>query len=164
MASPVCGRTLSQRLEGNFRLLCVSLCLITKCCPFHSNPRCYGPSSPGEAKAAGAHLCQVFGQEPRDAAAQARVGVVEALNQNYCSAARRLSKVAEKDSSSLDFLLTLIPISQRKATAQVSTHARVKESVWNNQRCMCCPQSDFLFFLLIKPLFGFIGVHIWSCH
>lgn len=82
-------------------------------------------SSPGEAQAAGAHLCQVFGQEPRDAAAQARVGVVEALKQKYCRAARRLSRLAEKDSSSLDFLLSLIPISQRKTMAQVSTRARV---------------------------------------
>lgn len=131
--------------------------------PLHSNPCCYGTSSPGEAKAAGAHLCQVFGQEPRDAAAQARVGVVEALNQNYCSAARRLSKVAEKDSSSLDFLLTLIPISQRKAMAQVSPRARVTESLLSIQRCMCCLQLDF-FLLLIKPLFDFIGVHISSCH
>lgn len=160
MASPVCGCTLSQRLEGNFWLLC--LCLITKCCLFHSNPCCYGTSSPGETRAAGAHLCQVFGQEPRDAAAQARVGVVEALNQNYCSAARRLSKVAEKDSSSLDFLLTLIPISQRKATAQVSPRARVTESLWNNKRCICCRQLDF-FVLLIKPLFRFI-VHTSPCH
>ncbi|KAM3617041.1 uncharacterized protein V6R79_001600 [Siganus canaliculatus] len=74
----------------------------------------------GEVKAAGAHLCQVFGQEPRDAVAQARVGVVEAWEQNYCSAARRLSKLAEKDPSSLDFLLTLIPLSQRKHTAQAA--------------------------------------------
>lgn len=81
--------------------------------------------SPGEAQAAGAHLCQVFGQEPRDAAAQARVGVVEALKQKYCRAARRLSRLAEKDSSSLDFLLSLIPISQRKTMAQVSARGRV---------------------------------------
>lgn len=82
-------------------------------------------SSPGEAQAAGAHLCQVFGQEPRDAAAQARVGVVEALKQKYCNAACRLSRLAEKDSSSLDFLLSLIPISQRKTMAQVRVRARV---------------------------------------
>ncbi|KAG8002766.1 Tetratricopeptide repeat protein 34 [Nibea albiflora] len=72
----------------------------------------------GEVKAAGAHLCQVFGQEPRDAVAQARVGVVEAWQQNYRSAARRLSKLTEKDSSSLDFLLALIPFNQRKRMAQ----------------------------------------------
>ncbi|XP_059189015.1 tetratricopeptide repeat protein 34 [Centropristis striata] len=74
----------------------------------------------GEVKAAGAHLCQVFGQEPRDAAAQARVGVVEAWQQNYRSAARRLSKLTEKDSSSLGFLLVLIPFNQRKRMAQAA--------------------------------------------
>ncbi|CAJ1085469.1 uncharacterized protein ttc34 [Xyrichtys novacula] len=74
----------------------------------------------GEVKAAGAHLCQVFGQEPRDAVAQARLGVVEAWQQNYCSAAHRLSKLTEKESSCLDFLLALIPVSQRKRTAQAA--------------------------------------------
>ncbi|GLD72666.1 tetratricopeptide repeat protein 34 [Lates japonicus] len=74
----------------------------------------------GEVKAAGSHLCQVFGQEPRDAVAQARVGVVEAWQQNYCSAARRLSKLTEKDASNLDFLLALIPFSQRKRMAQAA--------------------------------------------
>ncbi|XP_047456934.1 tetratricopeptide repeat protein 34 [Mugil cephalus] len=74
----------------------------------------------GDVKAAGAHLCQIFGQEPRDAAAQARVGVVEAWQQNYRSAAHRLSKVAEKDSSGLDFLLALIPFNQRKCMAQAA--------------------------------------------
>ncbi|XP_034393524.1 tetratricopeptide repeat protein 34 [Cyclopterus lumpus] len=74
----------------------------------------------GEVKAAGAHLCQVFGQEPRDALAQARVGVVEAWQQKYRSAARRLSKLTEKDSSSLVFLLTLIPVNQRKRMAQAA--------------------------------------------
>lgn len=91
----------------------------------YSNPFacCYGPSASGEVKAAGAHLCQVFGQEPRDAVAQARLGVVEAWHQNYRSAARRLSKLPEKDSSSLDFLLALIPFNQRKRMAQVSHNA-----------------------------------------
>ncbi|XP_044207984.1 uncharacterized protein ttc34 [Thunnus albacares] len=74
----------------------------------------------GELKAAGAHLSQVFGQEPRDAVAQARLGVVEAWQQNYCSAARRLSKLTEKDPSSLDFLLDLIPFNQRKHMAQAA--------------------------------------------
>ncbi|XP_037628919.1 uncharacterized protein ttc34 [Sebastes umbrosus] len=74
----------------------------------------------GEAKAAGAHLCQVFGQEPRDAVAQARVGVVEAWQQNYRGAARRLSKLTEKDSSSLALLLALIPLNQRKCMAQAA--------------------------------------------
>ncbi|XP_039903772.1 tetratricopeptide repeat protein 34 [Simochromis diagramma] len=72
----------------------------------------------GEVKSAGAHLCQVFGQEPRDAVAQARVGVVDAWQKKYCSAARRLSKLAEKDSSYFDFLLALIPFNQRKCMAQ----------------------------------------------
>lgn len=81
---------------------------------------CCGPSASGEVEAAAAHLCQVFGQEPRDAVAQARLGVVEAWQQNHCSAAHRLSKLTERDSSSLDFLLALIPVSQRKRTAQVS--------------------------------------------
>lgn len=66
------------------------------------------------------HLCQIFGQEPRDAVAQARVGVVDAWQKKYCSAARRLSKLAEKDSSYFDFLLALIPFNQRKCMAQVS--------------------------------------------
>ncbi|XP_028265243.1 uncharacterized protein ttc34 [Parambassis ranga] len=74
----------------------------------------------GEAKGAAAHLCQVFGQEPRDAVAQARVGVVEAWQQNYRSAVRRLSKLTEKDSSCLDFLLALIPFNQRKSMAQAA--------------------------------------------
>ncbi|XP_047226646.1 tetratricopeptide repeat protein 34 [Girardinichthys multiradiatus] len=74
----------------------------------------------GDVKAASSHLCQVFGQEPRDAAAQARLGVLETWQQKYCSAAHRLSKVNEKDSSSLDFLLALIPFNQRKCTAQAA--------------------------------------------
>ncbi|XP_034552300.1 tetratricopeptide repeat protein 34 [Notolabrus celidotus] len=74
----------------------------------------------GEVEAAGAHLCQVFGQEPRDAVAQARLGVVEAWKKNYRSATHRLSKLTEKDSSSLDFLLALIPVTHRKCTAQVA--------------------------------------------
>lgn len=94
-------------------------------------------SAPGEDKAAGAHLCQVFGQEPRDAVAQARVGVVEALQHNYRSAARRLSKMTEKDLSSLDFLLTLIPFNQRKPMAQVSLHATILDSLLTEQYCFC---------------------------
>ncbi|KAG7223627.1 hypothetical protein INR49_015454 [Caranx melampygus] len=65
-------------------------------------------------------LAKVFGQEPRDAVAQARLGVVEAWQQNYRSAARRLSKLPEKDSSSLDFLLALVPFNQRKRMAQAA--------------------------------------------
>ncbi|KAF3696739.1 Tetratricopeptide repeat protein 34 [Channa argus] len=74
----------------------------------------------GDVKAASAHLCQVFGQEPRDAVAQARMGVVEAWQQNYCSAARRLSKLSEEDPSGLGFLLALIPVNQRKCMAQAA--------------------------------------------
>ncbi|XP_029912381.1 uncharacterized protein ttc34 [Myripristis murdjan] len=74
----------------------------------------------GGVKAAAAHLSQVFGQEPREAVAQARVGVVEAWQQNYLGAARRLSKLAEKDPTGLDFLLTLMPLSHRKRTAQAA--------------------------------------------
>ncbi|XP_060913378.1 uncharacterized protein ttc34 [Labrus mixtus] len=74
----------------------------------------------GDVKAAGAHLGQVFGQEPRDAVAQARLGVVEAWQSNYRCAARRLSKLSEKESSSLDFLLSLMPVNQRKLIAQAA--------------------------------------------
>ncbi|KAM6982327.1 uncharacterized protein ttc34 [Tautogolabrus adspersus] len=81
----------------------------------------------GEVKAAGAHLCQVFGQEPRAAVAQARLGVVEAWQSNYRCAARRLSKLSEKESSSLDFLLSLMPVNQRKLIAQAA--AEVASSV-----------------------------------
>lgn len=116
----------------------------------HGNPYCccYGTSAPGEDKAAGAHLCQVFGQEPRDAVAQARVGVVEALQQNYRSAVRRLSKLTEKDSSSLDFLLSLIPFNQRKTMAQVSPYARILDSLWNEQSCLCWRFLHFFILLL----------------
>ncbi|XP_077370747.1 uncharacterized protein ttc34 isoform X2 [Festucalex cinctus] len=73
----------------------------------------------GEVEAAGAHLSQVFNQEPRDAAAQGRAGVMEAWKHNYCSAARRLSKLTEKEPSHLDLLLALIPPNQRKHVAKV---------------------------------------------
>lgn len=72
-------------------------------------------------KSAGAHLAQVFGQDPREAAAQARVGVVEAWQQNYRGGGARLSKLTEKEPSTLDFLLTLIPPIHRKHMAQVKT-------------------------------------------
>uniref|UniRef100_A0A8C8M0G2 Tetratricopeptide repeat protein 34 n=1 Tax=Oncorhynchus tshawytscha TaxID=74940 RepID=A0A8C8M0G2_ONCTS len=71
---------------------------------------------------AGAHLAQVFGQDPREAAAQARVGVVEAWQQNYCGGGARLSKLTEKEPSTLDFLLTLIPPIHRKRMAQAAAH------------------------------------------
>uniref|UniRef100_A0A3Q1CL76 Tetratricopeptide repeat domain 34 n=1 Tax=Amphiprion ocellaris TaxID=80972 RepID=A0A3Q1CL76_AMPOC len=89
--------------------------------------------------AAGAHLCQVFGQEPRDAAPQARVGVVEAWRQNYRSAARRLSKLTEKDPSSLDFLLALIPFNQRKCMAQAAAQEASSVSScghWDQALCL----------------------------
>ncbi|XP_066529098.1 uncharacterized protein ttc34 [Hoplias malabaricus] len=75
----------------------------------------------GETKAAGAHLRQVFGQEPRDAAALARWGVVESWQKNYRLAARRLSAVSEKEPSMLDFLLTLIQTTQRPHLAQAAS-------------------------------------------
>lgn len=75
--------------------------------------------APGQGKAAGAHLRQVFGEEPRDVAAQARVGVVEAVQRDYGAAARRLGRLAEKDVPSLDTLLTLIPPGERRAVALV---------------------------------------------
>lgn len=94
---------------------------------FCSNP--LHPSTPlllllcytalGEDEAAGAHLRQVFGQEPRDAAAQARVGAVEAAQHSYDTAARRLSRLAERDAPTLDWVLSLIPPGQRNAAALV---------------------------------------------
>lgn len=66
------------------------------------------------------HLLQVFGQEPRDAAAQARWGVVESWNKNYRSAVKCLSVMSEKDPSVLDFLLTLIQPNQKARLAQVT--------------------------------------------
>ncbi|XP_050951696.1 tetratricopeptide repeat protein 34 [Labeo rohita] len=75
----------------------------------------------GEVNAAGAHLKQVFGQEPRDAAAKARWGVVNAWQQNYKVAANYLSVVAEKEPESLDFLITLLQSAQRKRLAQAAS-------------------------------------------
>ncbi|XP_076840682.1 uncharacterized protein ttc34 isoform X2 [Brachyhypopomus gauderio] len=72
----------------------------------------------GEVRAAGAHLQQVFGQEPRDAPARARWAVVESWKQNYSLAARCISGVSEKEPSVLDFLLTLIKPPQRSRLAQ----------------------------------------------
>lgn len=63
---------------------------------------------------------QVFGQEPRDAAAQARWGVVESWKKNYRSAVKCLSVVSEKDPLVLDFLLTLIQPQQKIHLAQVT--------------------------------------------
>ncbi|CAL8319031.1 unnamed protein product [Merluccius merluccius] len=74
----------------------------------------------GEAKAAGAHLSQVFGQEPREAVAQARLGVVEAWHQDYRGAAHRLSRLAEKDPAGLDFLLSMVPLGRRKRLTQAA--------------------------------------------
>lgn len=103
------------RWHRNWSGVVVSLYLFSPVTP-HS---CCYDTAPGEDKAAGAHLRQVFGQEPRDAVAQARVGVVEAAQHNYGAAARRLSRLAEKDAPTLDWVLTLIPPSQRKAAALV---------------------------------------------
>ncbi|XP_057219213.1 tetratricopeptide repeat protein 34 isoform X2 [Triplophysa rosa] len=75
----------------------------------------------GEVNAAGAHLKQVFGQEPRDATAKARWGVVKAWHQNYTLAANYLSEVAEKEPATLDFLIGLMQMSQRKRVAQVAS-------------------------------------------
>ncbi|XP_067303385.1 tetratricopeptide repeat protein 34 [Pseudorasbora parva] len=75
----------------------------------------------GDVNAAGAHLKQVFGQEPRDAAAKARWGVVKAWQQNYKVAANFLSVVAEKDTATLDFLISLMQSAQRKRLAQVAS-------------------------------------------
>ncbi|CAL8278283.1 unnamed protein product [Boreogadus saida] len=74
----------------------------------------------GEVTAAGAHLSQVFGQEPREAVAQARLGVVEAWQQDYQGAAQRLSGLAEKDPSILGFLLSLLPLSHRRRVTQAA--------------------------------------------
>ncbi|KAB5546282.1 hypothetical protein PHYPO_G00070270, partial [Pangasianodon hypophthalmus] len=84
----------------------------------------------GDLKAAGTHLLQVFGQEPRDAAAQARWGVVESWKKNYRSAVKCLSVVSEKDPSVLDFLLTLIQPQQKTRLSQAASQeaSRVSES------------------------------------
>ncbi|KAF6735427.1 Tetratricopeptide repeat protein 34 [Oryzias melastigma] len=74
----------------------------------------------GDIKAAGTHLCHIFGQEPRDAVARARVGVMEAWQQNYHRAALRFSNLLKKDSSSLDFLLALIPFNQQRCLAKAA--------------------------------------------
>ncbi|XP_051947892.1 uncharacterized protein ttc34 isoform X2 [Xyrauchen texanus] len=75
----------------------------------------------GEVNAAGAHLKQVFGQEPRDATAKARWGVVNAWQQNYSVAANYLSAVAEKEPATLDFLICFLQSSQRKRLAQAAS-------------------------------------------
>ncbi|KAM9445362.1 tetratricopeptide repeat protein 34 [Clarias gariepinus] len=82
----------------------------------------------GDLKAAGAHLLQVFGQEPRDASAQARWGVVEGRKKNYKSAVKCLSAVTEKDPSVLDFLLTLIKPQQKTQLAQAASQEASKVS------------------------------------
>ncbi|KAG9334238.1 hypothetical protein JZ751_008385 [Albula glossodonta] len=74
----------------------------------------------GEVKGAGAHLGKIFGKEPREAAAQARWGVVESWQQNFGAAAKGLSKMAERDPSTLDFLLTLIGTANGKPLAQAA--------------------------------------------
>ncbi|XP_042607027.1 tetratricopeptide repeat protein 34 [Cyprinus carpio] len=75
----------------------------------------------GEVNVAGAHLKQVFGQEPRDAAAKARWGVVKVWQQSYKVAANYLSVVSEKEPATLDFLITLLQSAQRKRLAQAAS-------------------------------------------
>ncbi|KAL6482865.1 hypothetical protein MHYP_G00077370 [Metynnis hypsauchen] len=75
----------------------------------------------GEVKGAGVHLRQVFGKEPRDAAAQARWGVVESWQQKYRLAAKCLSVVSEKEPLVLDFLLALMQTQQRRRLAQAAS-------------------------------------------
>uniref|UniRef100_A0A8C2B6B2 Tetratricopeptide repeat domain 34 n=1 Tax=Cyprinus carpio TaxID=7962 RepID=A0A8C2B6B2_CYPCA len=75
----------------------------------------------GEVNAAGAHLKQVFGQEPRDTTAKARWGVGKAWQQNYKVAANYLSVVSEKEQTTLDFLITLLQSVQRKRLAQAAS-------------------------------------------
>ncbi|KAI5612317.1 tetratricopeptide repeat protein 34, partial [Silurus asotus] len=82
----------------------------------------------GDLKAAATHLLQVFGQEPRDAAAQARWGVVESWKKNYRSAVKCLSVVTEKDPLALDFLLTLIQPQQKTRLAQAASQEASKVS------------------------------------
>ncbi|XP_076133396.1 uncharacterized protein ttc34 [Alosa pseudoharengus] len=74
-----------------------------------------------DVQAAAILLGQVFGQEPREASAQARWGVVEAWEQNFSGAAQRLAKVAEREPSTLDFLLPLICSSHRKRLGQAAS-------------------------------------------
>ncbi|XP_061638915.1 tetratricopeptide repeat protein 34 [Phyllopteryx taeniolatus] len=88
----------------------------------------------GEVEAAGAHLNQVLSQEPIDAAAQARAGAIEAWQHNYCSAARKLCKLAEKEPSCLDLLLALIPLNQRKQVAKAAAQdasSRSSDGCWD---------------------------------
>ncbi|XP_027026144.2 uncharacterized protein ttc34 [Tachysurus fulvidraco] len=84
----------------------------------------------GDLKAASTHLLRIFGQEPHDAAAQARWGVVESWKKNYRSAVKCLSVVSEKDTSVLVFLLTLIQPQQKTRLAQAASQeaSRVSES------------------------------------
>ncbi|TSM04839.1 Tetratricopeptide repeat protein 34 [Bagarius yarrelli] len=82
----------------------------------------------GDIKIAGVHLLKFFGQEPRDAAAQARWGVVESWKKNYRSAVKCLSVVTEKDPTLLDFLLTLIQPQQRTHIAQAASQEASKNS------------------------------------
>uniref|UniRef100_A0AAV2LXI3 Tetratricopeptide repeat domain 34 n=1 Tax=Knipowitschia caucasica TaxID=637954 RepID=A0AAV2LXI3_KNICA len=74
----------------------------------------------GDLKAAHAQLVQVFGQDPRDAVAQGRLGVMEAWEQKYCIAAVRLSKLSDNHTEVLDSLLQLIPPNHRKRTAKAA--------------------------------------------
>ncbi|XP_041130002.1 tetratricopeptide repeat protein 34 [Polyodon spathula] len=74
----------------------------------------------GELDSASSHLRQVFGQEPREALARARSGVVEAWLRNPGRAARDLSEISERDPKTLNFLLTLTTATQRAQLAQAA--------------------------------------------
>ncbi|XP_061690647.1 uncharacterized protein ttc34 [Syngnathoides biaculeatus] len=103
-ASVICAALIRTKCAAaRWHLLCVDLLL-----------------AKGEAEAAGAHLSQVFGQDPKNAAARARAGVIDAWHHNYRSAARKLCKLAEKESACLELLLNLIPLNQRKLVAKAA--------------------------------------------
>ncbi|XP_039599112.1 tetratricopeptide repeat protein 34 [Polypterus senegalus] len=67
-----------------------------------------------------AHHQKIFGVEPTELPARARLGLMEALQGNLTVAAEELSKIAEDDTSTLDFLLTLLPEKQKRSLAQVA--------------------------------------------
>nr|XP_023697214.1 tetratricopeptide repeat protein 34 [Paramormyrops kingsleyae] len=76
----------------------------------------------GDIKAAGTHLCKIFGQESQEPEAQGRWGVVEAWRRNFRAAAKGLSAMAESEPVILDFLLALVSAAHRKPLAQASAH------------------------------------------
>ncbi|XP_037136773.1 tetratricopeptide repeat protein 34 [Syngnathus acus] len=103
-ASVICTALMKTNCAGpRWHLLCVDILL-----------------AKGEVEAAGAHLSQMLSQEPRNPSAKARAGVMDAWRHNYCRAARRLCKLAEKESSCLELLLALIPSNQREQVAKAA--------------------------------------------